>query len=301
MTTPAFDAIILAAQREGRLDPLAAGAGVSHKCLVPIGGRPLLAHVLEAMAGVEGLARIRISVEPAAEPALRKILPELVSGVSRSGSPREPEPGPGDRATSSGTMRSMVEGPPVPSPQTPIPIEFVASRPTITDSVYAAAEGLDGPFIVTTADNVLLTAGAVRRVVDRLRAGDDAVGALSRKEDVLSAHPQGQRRFYRFTDGFYSNCNLYGMSRAGLRLAETYRQGGQFAKNPLRILRAIGLINLIILRYGLLPLDRAMNRLGRRFGVRASAVVLEDGAHAIDVDNARTYDIAALLLEKRAA
>ena len=77
VTPPTFDAIILAAQREGRLDPLAAEAGVSHKCLVPIGGRPLLAHVLEAIAGVEGLARIRISVEPGAETALRAILPEL--------------------------------------------------------------------------------------------------------------------------------------------------------------------------------------------------------------------------------
>ena len=175
------------------------------------------------------------------------------------------------------------------------------SAPTITDSVYAAADGLDGPFIVTTADNVLLTADAVRRVADRLHGGDDAVAALSRKEDVLSAHPQGQRRFYRFTDGHYSNCNLYGMSRTGLRLAETYRSGGQFAKKPLRILQAVGPINLIVLRYGLISLDRAMQKLGRRFGVRASAVVLEDGAHAIDVDNARTYTIAAQLLAQRAA
>ena len=246
----------------------------------------MLAHVLEAIAGVEGLERIRISVEPGAEPR------SPPCDAKRHGEAR--------------TTRSMAEGPataqaPTPNPQSPIPVEFVPSRATITDSVYAAADGLAGPFLVTTADNVLLTADAVRRVVDRLRAGDDAVGALSRKEDVLSAHPQGQRRFYRFTDGFYSNCNLYGMTRNGLALAETYRQGGQFARNPLRILRAIGLINLIILRYGLLPLDRAMNRLGRRFGVKASAVVLEDGAHAIDVDNARTYDIAAQLLEKRAA
>src|SRR5688572_18328193 len=261
MTNPTFDAIILAAQREGRLDPLAAEAGVSHKCLVPIGGRPLLAHVLEAIAGVEGLARIRISVEPGAEAALRSILPS------------------------------------VPSPQSPVPIEFVPSRPNITDSVYAAAEGLAGPFIVTTADNVLLTAGAVRRVADRLRAGDDAVAALSRKEDVLSAHPQGQRRFYRFTDGAYSNCNLYGMSRAGLRLAETYRSGGQFAKHPARIVQAVGLLNLVRLRYGLISLDRAMQKLGRRFDLKASAVVLADGAHAIDVDNRRTYNIAAMLLE----
>lgn len=258
----AFDAIVLAAQREGRLDPLAAEAGVSHKCLVPIGGRPLLAHVLDALAGADGLRRIRISVEPGSEERLRAIVPSTALGV---------------------------------------PVEFVTSRPTITDSVYGAADGLEGPFIVTTADNVLLTAGAVRRVAARLAAGDDAIAALSRKEDVLSAHPHGQRRFYRFRDGAYSNCNLYGLSRAGLKLAETYRSGGQFAKKPMRILTAIGPINLVILRYGLVTLDRAMARLGRRFGVAAGAVVLADGAHAIDVDNARTYAIASQLLEKRAA
>jgi hypothetical protein len=36
-----FTAIILAAQRAGQLDPLAAEAGVSHKCLVPIVGAGL--------------------------------------------------------------------------------------------------------------------------------------------------------------------------------------------------------------------------------------------------------------------
>lgn len=272
MSAP-FDAIVLAAQREGRLDPLAAEAGVSHKCLVPIGGRPLLAHVLEALGQVDGIERIRISVESGAEEKLRATLPELVSG--------------------SGTARSAVEG--------RVAVEFVPAAATITDSVNAAAAGLDGPFVVTTADNVLLTADAIRRVAARLHAGDDAVAALSRKEDVLSAHPQGQRRFYRFTDGAYSNCNLYGMSRAGLALAETYRSGGQFAKNPLRIAQAVGFLNLIRLRYGLISLPGAMIRLGHRFKVKASAVLLEDGAHAIDVDNARTYTIAAELLEKRAA
>ncbi|WP_129794065.1 NTP transferase domain-containing protein [Sphingosinicella sp. CPCC 101087] len=260
---PRFTAIVLAAQRDGRLDPLAAEAGVSHKCLVPIGGRPLLAHVLEALAAHGGVESIRISVEEGAADRLR-----VVDGASG---------------------------------ELGVPVAFIPSAASITDSVYAAAQGAEGPFIVTTADNVLLTPAAVRRVADRLAAGDDAVLALSRKEDVLSAHPQGQRRFYRFTDGSYSNCNLYGLSRRGLSMAETFRTGGQFAKNPMRIAAAFGLLNLILLRYGLISLDRAMARVGRRFGARASAVVLEDGAHAIDVDNPRTYAIAALLLERRAS
>ncbi|HST35875.1 MAG TPA: NTP transferase domain-containing protein [Allosphingosinicella sp.] len=255
-----FTVVILAAQRDGRLDPLAAEAGVSHKCLVPIGGRPLLAHVLEAFAGMRGIEAVRIAVEPGAGAHLRPI------------------------AEASG-----------------LPVVFVPSAETITDSVYAAAAGSEGPIVVTTADNVLLTAKAVREVAARLSAGDDTVVALARKEDVLSAHPEGQRRFYKFRDGEFSNCNLYGLSRRGLETAETFREGGQFAKNPMRIARAFGFLNLIRLRYGLLTLDNAMKRLGRRFGVKVSAVVLADGAHAIDVDNARTYGIAAQLLDRRAA
>jgi CTP:molybdopterin cytidylyltransferase MocA len=260
MAEPGFTIVILAAQREGRLDPLAAEAGVTHKCLVPIGGRPLLAHVLAAIGAVEGVITVRIVVEPGAAEALRPI------------------------AAASG-----------------LPIAFVPAADNIADSVYSGAADSDGPVVITTADNVLLTPAAVREVAARLAAGDDAVVALARKEDVLSAHPEGQRRFYRFRDGEFSNCNLYGLSRHGLELAETFREGGQFAKNPMRIARAFGFLNLLILRYGLISLDGATRRLTRRFRARVSAVVLADGAHAIDVDNRRTYDIASQLLDRRAA
>jgi len=257
---PGFTIVVLAAQRGGLLDPLAKAADVTHKCLVPIGGRPLLIHVLDALAQIEGVGAVRISVEAGAEEKLRPI------------------------AAAAG-----------------LDVAFVAAADNIADSVYEAAEGAAGPIVITTADNVLLTAAAVRQVIDRLVAGDDAVVALARKEAVLAAHPQGQRRFYKLRDGEFSNCNLYGLSRRGLGLAETFREGGQFAKNPMRIARAVGFLNLLLLRFGLVPLDKAMERLGRRFKVRASAVVLADGAHAIDVDNKRTYDIAAELLDRRAA
>jgi hypothetical protein len=180
-------------------------------------------------------------------------------------------------------------------------VRFAQAAANLTDSIYAAAEGGQGPFVITTADNVLMTPAAVRQVAARLAEGDDGVAALARKEDVLFAHPQGQRRFYRFRDGEYSNCNLYGLSRRGHALAETFREGGQFAKHPLRIGRAFGFLNLLLLRYGLVTLERGVKRLGRRFGMTMSAVVLADGAHAIDVDNRRTYDIAAGLLDRRAA
>jgi CTP:molybdopterin cytidylyltransferase MocA len=67
-------AIVLAGQRRGAVNPLAARAGVTHKCLAPIAGKPLLAHVLEALAATPALAEIRISVEPEAEPELAPLL-----------------------------------------------------------------------------------------------------------------------------------------------------------------------------------------------------------------------------------
>ncbi len=255
-----FSVVILAAQRDGLLDPLAAEAGVSHKCLVPIGGKPLLAHVLDALAQVEGIESIRVSVETGADELLRPI------------------------AEASG-----------------LPVVFTPAAPNLADSVYAAARDAPGALVVTTADNVLLTPGAVRCIADRLAAGDDVVVAFARKEAVLAAHPEGQRNFYRFRDGGISNCNLYGLSQRGLGAAETFRGGGHFFAHPMRIARAFGVSNLVLMRLGALTIAAAMGRLGRRFGVAASAVILDDGAHAIDVDNERTYRIASLLLEKRAA
>ena len=255
-----FTVVVLAAQRNGRLDPLAEEAGVTHKCLVPIGGLPLLAHVLSAIGEVGDFNSIRISVEDGAAERLRPI-----------------------------------------AALTKLPITFVTAADNIADSVYRAVEGTAGPIVVTTADNVLLTPGAIRQVMDSLLAGADTVIAFARKEAVLAAHPQGQRRFYRFRDGEYSNCNLYGLSREGLKLAESFREGGQFKKNPMRIARAFGFLNLLLLRFALVGLPTAMKRLSRRFGAKVEAVVLADGAHAIDVDNRRTYDIAAELLDRRAA
>ena len=252
--------VILAAQRDGKLDPLAAAAGVSHKCLVPIGGKPLLAHVLAALGGEAGVGSVRISVEAGAEEALRGV------------------------AEASG-----------------LPVRFTEAAANIADSVYIAAAGAAGPVVITTADNVLLTAGAVREMADRLRAGDDVVVALARKADIIAAHPEAQRNFYKFRDGGFSNCNLYGLSRRGLKTAEAFRSGGQFFKNPMRIARAFGFLNLFLMRFGLITTEQAMRRAGRKFGVQGARVILADGAHAVDVDNERTYRIAALLMEKRAA
>ena len=259
-----FTAIILAAQRDGKLDPMAADAGVTHKCLVPIVGRPLLDYVIEALVAVPGLERIRICIEPAAVDAVRS-----VRGASG---------------------------------ELGIPVDYVPSAPTITESAYASAEGLAGPMIITTGDNVNLTSGAVQQMLDALANGAQVALAMATREAVLAAHPEGQRRFYEFRDAAYSNCNLYAMAGPeALKAAETFREGGQFAKNRKRLIRVVGRFNILLFVLRVATLEGAMKRLSRRLGARLAAVVLEDGAHAVDVDNPRTYAIAeTILLHKEA-
>jgi CTP:molybdopterin cytidylyltransferase MocA len=253
-----FTAIVLAAQRAGRVDLVAVEAGVANKSLAPIGGAPLIRHVVDALVATPGLTGIRIVVEPQSAAAIQAALPRGA------------------------------------------PVDFVTAADNLADSVYNAAAGVDGPMLITTSDNVLLTPGAVLATLAPLAAGADVSLALATEASVLAAHPEGQRRFYRFSDDAYSNCNLYALGGAGaMRVAESFRSGGQFAKKPLRMIVALGPINLALLLMKRLSLRGALSRLGRRFRLKVEPVVLADGAHAIDVDNARTYACAEFLLAKR--
>lgn len=259
MSPPEFTAIVLAGQRAGRADVLAMEAGVPNKSLTPIEGEPLIRHVIDAIRAAPGLSRVRIVVEPETAEAIRAVLP--------------------------------VGGPPT---------DYVPAADNLADSVYAATEGVQGPMVVTTADNVLLTPAAVTATLQPVTQGADVALALATEASVRAAHPDGQRRFYRFADDAYSNCNLYAFAGpAATAAAESFRSGGQFAKKPLRMIAHLGAINLALLLLGRLSMRGAIRRLSRRFKLKVEPVVLADGAHAIDVDNARTFACAATLLRRR--
>ncbi|WP_256869144.1 nucleotidyltransferase family protein [Sphingobium lactosutens] len=257
-------ALVLAGKRDGATDPLALEAGVTHKCLVPVAGQPMLVHVIDALAKSDRIGEIRVAIE---EPAVLEGLAQLRGLIS--------------------TGRLVP----------------VAARPNLVDSVLAAAEGAQFPLLITTADNVLLTPSAIAEMLDGCKAQSaDAAVAFTRRESVLAAHPEGQRKFYRFSEDSYSNCNSYWLKdRAALAAAETFRTGGQFVKHPMRIIGTFGLMNLIRFRFGLGTLAATFERFSRRFRMTVAPVILSDGAVAIDVDNARTHGVATQVLDQRAA
>ncbi|HMT43864.1 MAG TPA: nucleotidyltransferase family protein [Chakrabartia sp.] len=255
-------AIILAGRRTDRLEPLAQAHRVSDKCLVPVGGLPLIEHVAGTLSTSPWIDRIVVSVN---EPNLLKDLPRCRALIA------------------SGRMLAL------------------RSKGNLADSVLDAAAHLDTPILITTADNVLLTHQAIAEMAQRAAAsGADAAIVFARKADILAAHPEGQRRFYEFRDGGYSNCNCYWLSnKEALKAADVFRSGGQFAKNPLRIASAFGLFNLVRFRLGIGTLAEAMQRISKRLGLWISPIVMDDGSLAIDVDNERTHRVVGEILAQR--
>ena len=258
-----FHFVIMAAQRKGVVNPLAESAGVSHKCLIEMSGKTLIEHVTRAVAESRLASKISVSIEK----------PAALDGVAYLNSLKD-----------SGFLR------------------IVPSGDNLFESVAGALSAPeDFPAIITTADNVLLTTNMLNHFC-RSAPNYDAALAMIDKETLLAKYPDGQRNFHKFKDGEFSNCNLYALtSPEALRAAKVFEGGGQFRKSLKRIVKAFGLVNMIAYRFAWFPRDRAVARIGERFGVKTGAVDMPFPEAPIDVDNERTMKVAADILAARHA
>jgi CTP:molybdopterin cytidylyltransferase MocA len=253
--------LILAGRRPGAVDVLAAAHGVADKCLVPVAGRPMIAHVLESAADSDA-QRVLVSTHHA---NLLKELGDPVIDLL------------GDR------------------------LMMIPAADNLADSVLLAAGAARFPLLITTADNCLLTAETIAEIgVEAERLGVEAGVALARRADVLAHHPEGQRRFYEFSDVAVSNCNAYWIGHPNaLRAAEAFRGGGQFVKKPFRVMQAFGVINLLRFRFGLGPIHHIFARISRHLKIDIAPLLISNGATAIDVDNERSLRVTEALMARR--
>lgn len=243
-------------------DALARHLGASHKCLIPLAGRPMVAHVLQTAAVHPAIGSLAVSVEREAFGGLFDVMSRL--------------PGRGI-------------------------VKLVEAQGNLVDSVLAAAEGWDGPLLVTTADHALLTPASIDAMIAALREGEAAV-ALAPRTIVEAASPDEKRAFHEFADDAYASCNIYAASGIeALRAAEVFRGGGRFAGNLWRVLRAFGPVATMLVAARALTLAEAMERISQRLALRLVPVVMADGSQAIDVDDARSHALAERLLAERPA
>ncbi|MFN4114231.1 MAG: NTP transferase domain-containing protein [Sphingomonadaceae bacterium] len=254
----------MAGKRSGTLDPLAARAGVSQKSVVPVYGKPMIEHVIAALAACDRVGEIRVIAHEPDEIAAIPLVAQL---------------------------------------QTEGRVVFRPGAFNLVDSVFSGAEGAGFPLLITTSDNCLVTAEGYAEFIDKALAAEaGAAAALARKEDVIAADPVGQKKFYEFSDGGYSNCNTYWIGSAeALGAAEIMRSGGQFVKYPGRIAKAFGVMNLIRFYFGWGDKDKLFAQVSKRFGYKLVPVVLSNGEFAIDVDEERSFGITEKLLAQREA
>ncbi len=254
--------LILAGQRDGVSNPLAVAANVSHKCLVPAGGRPLIAHVLKTLIASPVVGHIMISIDR-----------DVFEGIAEV-----------DQLKAQNRLT------------------IVKPALGIAESVEAAAAvSPSWPMLITTGDNILLTTDAVERMAQAFANPEvDASVGLTTKTAVQREHERGQRRFYELADEGYANCNLYALSSPKVMAAtELFREGGQFAKKRKRMIRAFGVWNVMLFLLKIGDIHKMFERVSRRVGVAIKPVIFEDGALAIDVDDENTYEVAEGILIAR--
>jgi GTP:adenosylcobinamide-phosphate guanylyltransferase len=258
-----FSAIVLAGDR-GPDDPVAKSAGVGCKALVPVGGRPMVLRVLDALEGSDVVDSV------------------IVCGSSSRLRDRSAELG---GLIASGRVR-WVENEETPS------LSAQAALGVLPDSRAV---------LVTTADHALLTPPMVDHFCGRaLETGCDVVAGLARAEMVARAFPEGKRTVTRLAGGGYCGCNLFAfLTPRGRNAAVFWRRVEEQRKHPLRIVRTLGL--LAVLRYlcGWLTLEQGLARLSRLMEARAGAVWMPDAEAAVDVDKLEDLELAEKILSRR--
>lgn len=261
---PPMAAVVLAASRRGQDDPVARPQHKSHKCLVEVDGMAMIERVVRTLRDSGCIGRLLISIENE----------EVLRGVP--------------------ACRQWLEDG---------AIEVVPSADNMAQSILRLAGDIDRllPLIVTTADNALHTPALIRDFAAAFAAGKgDVAAAVTPEATVLAGYPDGGFGFFRFRDGGYSFCNLYGIRSAkALDAARIFRSGGQFRKRPWRILTVFGALNLVLYRLGRVTLDGCFRRMSRKLGLDIEAIVLPYAFGPIDVDNPRTFEISERTLAAR--
>jgi GTP:adenosylcobinamide-phosphate guanylyltransferase len=258
------DALVLAGRRGG-VDPVASAAGVSHKALAPIHGRPLLSYVLAALREVPAIARITISIEDA--------------GVLR----RHPEFGP---ALASGELGLHQSG--------------TSPADSVRDFVERSGAGA---VLVTTADHPLLTGEIVRGfVADALAGASDLAVALVPDSALLAIAPHNKRTWLRLGGERFTGANLFLARPPGAaKVAAFWRKAEGLRKEPWRLAALFGAVTLARFMAGRLPLDAALAAISKATGARIGAVRLRDGRAGIDVDKLEDLALVEKLLRDATA
>jgi len=259
----AFTAVVLAADR-GPDDPVAKAAGVRCKSLTPVGGKRMVFRVLDALA------------------ASKVVNTYILCGPPQSVVDHEPD---------LGTLISSGR------------VHWFENRATPSSSAFQVLQTLpdETPVLLTTADHALLSARIVDYFCSEAQAtGCDVVAGVARHDAVTAAFPQTRRTATRLEDGAYCGCNLFAfLTPRARQAADFWRRVENQRKNPLRVIRVLGWHAVLRYLMGRLSLNEALDRISRRLGFKAGAVVLPYPEAAVDVDSVSDLKLVEDIVSNR--
>ena len=267
MTPPSWDTIVLAGRRAGE-DPFADAAGVAHRALVPVAGRPMLERVVATLRNHPSIGAVRISID---RPELLRDIPSLANWIDAG------------------------------------EVEVLRSGASPSGSALAALDATsDGtPTLLTTADHALLDARILDVFLEGAHDAhanenaDLAVG-LVHAHVLRAAYPESRRTYLRFADTAISGANLFGLYGARARRAvEFWSRLEQHRKRPWRLVAAFGPGTLLRFATRRLTLAQAFERASRAIGVSARPIALPFAEAAIDVDRPADLTLVESILAAR--
>jgi len=248
--------LVLAGSR-GPNEPMAKHFGVSHKCLIEIGGKPMLARVVETLLAHRGVESIGVLIED--EAVLKTALGETVSKVhflqAKSSAPASVLAG----------LEAFANNGPV----LVTTADHALLDHSMLDCFLSAAEGTDADLLV----------------------------GLARAETILAAYPEAKRTFLRFGGDRVSGCNLFAFKTVrGQKVLKFWQRIEQNRKNPIKLVAAFGLKALFAYLTGQVNLEKAFDLASQRIGVVARPVILPFANAAVDVDKLEDKELVEKVL-----
>jgi GTP:adenosylcobinamide-phosphate guanylyltransferase len=239
-------AILLAGSRPIP-DPLAVAAGVAAKPLVPVAGEPMINYPARALLAHPAIGRVIVLTQA----------PELFAA---------------DPATA-----WLADHPKV---------RFETSGGGIASSLMALLDRAEFPFplLMTTADHVLLD-GAMLDQMMREAGGADIAVAMVERATLLARYPGSRRTWLKFRDGWWSGANIFWFGSGKARpVIALWQEVEQDRKKGWKILSAFGPLVLLGAMLRISTLRGGIARVGRRFGLAARLVGMEQAEACIDAD-----------------
>lgn len=256
-------AVVVLAGDRGPQDPVAAAAGVCGKVLAPVGGRPMLAHVLAAACALGDELPIRVVCPE--RPEYRDVVAAFDSVSGRL------------------TIVPPASGP-------------AASLAKAMETLPANAAVL-----VLTGDHPLLLPEWLQGFLERAAAtGADAVVGLADVDAVQAAFPEGRRTRYRFADRAVGGTNLFLFRTGrGRRVVDAWLAFERDRKKPWRIVGRLG--PSLLLRYllGRLTVGDAFAALSKQLDAETRGIVLPWPEVAVDVDSLADRDLVERIFARR--